>query len=165
MTRPSRLIVDRLRDPGNLGTLLRASAGAGADAVYITPETVDPWNAKVVRAGMGAHVRIPIRALDDAARDALATRLPLRVVAAADAPVAYDALDWTRPAAIIIGGEADGVGEELAAWSTQAASIPLAAGVESLNAAMAGAIMLFEAARQRRIADVGKATVRDRQGG
>jgi TrmH family RNA methyltransferase len=155
---PLILIVDRLRDPGNLGTLLRAAAGAGAGAVYLTPESVDPWNAKVVRAGMGAHFRVPIHAFDAAASEDLAKRLPLRVAATAEAPVSYDAIDWTGPAAVVIGGEAEGVGEALAGWSTRAASIPLAAGVESLNAAMAGSIMLFEAARQRRNADVGKAT-------
>lgn len=158
---PLILIVDRLRDPGNLGTLLRAAAGAGAGAVYLTPATVDPWNAKVVRAGMGAHFRMPIRAFDDAAKADLQRRLPLRVMATTDAPVGYDVVDWTLPAAIAIGGEADGVGEDLAAWCTRAASIPLAAGVESLNAAVAGAVMLFEAARQRRNADVSKATDSD----
>lgn len=155
---PLTLIVDRLRDPGNLGTLLRAAAGAGVDTVYLTPESVDPWNAKVVRAGMGAHFRVPICSFDDAARDALHERLPLRVAATADATLSYADLDWTGPAAVIIGGEAEGVGEALTSWSTNAASIPLAAGVESLNAAMAGAVMLFEAARQRRHVDVGRAT-------
>ena len=155
---PLTLIVDRLRDPGNLGTLLRAAAGAGVDAVYLTPESVDPWNAKVVRAGMGAHFRVPIRLFDAAARDVLQQRLPLRVVATADASRSYDSVDWTGPAAVIIGGEAEGVSEGLITWSTGAAAIPLAAGVESLNAAMAGAVVLFEAARQRRHADVGQAT-------
>ena len=59
-----RWSLDRLRDPGNLGTLLRAAAGAGVNAVYLSPETVDPWNPKVVRAGMGAHFRVPLIPLD-----------------------------------------------------------------------------------------------------
>lgn len=155
---PLTLIVDRLRDPGNLGTLLRAAAGAGVDTVYLTPESVDPWNAKVVRAGMGAHFRVPIRPFDNAAGDGLRERLPLRVAATADASLSYDAVDWTGPVAVIIGGEAEGVGEALTTWSTCAASIPLASRVESLNAAVAGAVMLFEAARQRRHANVGQAT-------
>ncbi|HET7095711.1 MAG TPA: TrmH family RNA methyltransferase, partial [Thermomicrobiales bacterium] len=71
------LILDRLRDPGNLGTLLRAAAGAGATEVMLTPESVDPFNPKVVRAGMGAHFRIPIQTLtSDAAAD-LRERVPL----------------------------------------------------------------------------------------
>ena len=147
---PLVLVLDRLRDPGNLGTLLRAAAGAGISAVYSSPETVDPWNPKAVRAGMGAHFRIPILPLDTAAMDDLARRFPRRVVATSDAAQPYDAVDWTGPAALIVGGEAEGVSAGLTAWGTQTAAIPLAAGVESLNAAVAGAVMLFEAARQRR---------------
>ncbi len=152
VTAPLVLVVDRLRDPGNVGTLLRAAAGAGVQAVYLTAETVDPWNAKVVRAGMGAHFRVPLLPLDDSARDELAERLPLRAVARADASRTYDGVDWTGPAALIVGGEAEGVSETLSDWSSQAVRIPLAGGVESLNAAVAGAVILFEAARQRRLA-------------
>ena len=60
---PLVLVLDRLRDPGNLGTLLRSAAGAGVSAVYLTAESVDPWNPKVVRAGMGAHFRLPLAPL------------------------------------------------------------------------------------------------------
>jgi TrmH family RNA methyltransferase len=147
---PLVLVLDRLRDPGNLGTLLRSAAGAGASAVYLTPESVDPWNPKVVRAGMGAHFRLPLLPFDEAAATRLAV-LPLRAATAADASVAYDAVDWTQPAALIVGGEAEGVSPQLAAWASQAVAIPLAGNVESLNAAVAGSILLFEAARQRRL--------------
>lgn len=149
---PLVLVLDRLRDPGNLGTLLRAAAGAGVDAAYLAPGTVDPWNAKVVRAGMGAHFRLPLLPLDADAMDALRERLPLRAVARADAPLAYDHVDWAVPAAVVIGGEAAGVSAELQTWASDDVAIPLAAGVESLNAAVAGAVILFEAARQRRAA-------------
>ncbi len=149
---PLVLVLDRLRDPGNLGTLLRTAAGAGVDAVYISAETVDPWNPKVVRAGMGAHFRLPLAPIDDATMRELRERLPRRVVASADATLTYDALDWRGPTALVIGGEAEGVGGELTSWSNEAVAIPLAAGVESLNAAVAGAVILFEAARQRRAA-------------
>jgi TrmH family RNA methyltransferase len=145
------LILDRLRDPGNLGTLLRAAAGAGVSAVYLTPETVDPWNPKAVRAGMGAHFRLPIATLDNDTMADLSTRLPRRVVARAEAERPYDAVDWTGPAALVIGGETEGVGPELRAWGVEDVGIPLAHDVESLNAAVAGAVILFEAARQRRI--------------
>jgi TrmH family RNA methyltransferase len=147
---PLVLVLDRLRDPGNFGTLLRSAAGAGVSAVYLTPESVDPWNAKVVRAGMGAHFRLPLLPFNEAAV-ALRETLPLRAATAANAPVAYDAVDWTQPAALIIGGEAEGVSPQLAAWASEAVAIPLAASVESLNAAAAGSILLFEAARQRRL--------------
>jgi TrmH family RNA methyltransferase len=149
---PLVLVLDRLRDPGNLGTLLRAAAGAGVTAVYLTPASVDPWNPKVIRAGMGAHFRVPIFSLDPQHSDELRSRLPRRVVAEAGAPQSYDSVDWTTPAALIVGGETEGVSPALAQWSTDEVSIPLLGGVESLNAAVAGAVILFEAARQRRMA-------------
>ena len=152
---PLMLVLDRLRDPGNLGTLLRAAAGAGVTAVYLTAESADPWNPKAVRAGMGAHFRVPILAFDRDAAGSLAARLPHRIVATAEAEHSYDEVDWTGPAALIVGGEAAGVGPELTTWGTAAARIPLAAGVESLNAAVAGAVILFEAARQRRGVAIG----------
>lgn len=148
---PLVLVLDRLRDPGNLGTLLRSAAGAGVSAVYLTAESVDPWNPKVVRAGMGAHFRLPLLPFDEATAAAMQQELPLRAVATAYAPVTYDAVNWTQPAALVVGGEADGVSPRLTAWASQAVGIPLAASVESLNAAIAGSILLFEAARQRRL--------------
>jgi TrmH family RNA methyltransferase len=152
---PLVLVLDRLRDPGNLGTLLRSAAGAGVNAVYLSPETVDPWNPKVVRAGMGAHFRIPLIPLDAGTLDELRERLPRRVVASAAVTRSYDAANWAGAAALIIGGETEGIGPELAAWATDEVGIPLARGVESLNAAVAGAVILFEAARQRRAAGDG----------
>jgi RNA methyltransferase, TrmH family len=151
---PLALVIDRLRDPGNLGTLLRSAAAAGVNVVYLSPETVDPWNPKVVRAGMGAHFRVPLLTLDIGALDELRQRLPRRIVASAAATRPYDASDWTGAAALVIGGEAEGVGPELKAWGTEEVGIPLDHGVESLNAAVAGAVILFEAARQRRLARV-----------
>lgn len=150
--RPLYLVLDRMRDPGNLGTLLRAAAGAGVDAVFLTAESVDPYNPKVVRAGMGAHFRLPVRSLDDAARAAIEARCSLRVVAAGTGELRYDEVDWRQGAALIIGAEAAGVGEAGQRLGTVSAAIPLVAGVESLNAAVAGAVILFEAARQRRVA-------------
>jgi RNA methyltransferase, TrmH family len=150
---PLLLVIDRLRDPGNLGTLLRTAAGAGVTCVYLTPATVDPFNPKVVRAGMGAHWRVPIR---DLAADPEAVRAlaPTVAVTASDAPLSYDAVDWTGPSAIVIGAEADGVSPEIAAGATSTIAIPLHGSVESLNAASAGAAILFEAARQRRAAEL-----------
>ncbi|MGI8476532.1 MAG: TrmH family RNA methyltransferase [Thermomicrobiales bacterium] len=147
---PLYLILDRLRDPGNLGSLLRLAAGAGADAVYLTAESVDPFNPKVVRAAMGAHFRVPIRRLDDEAAASIARRCPLRVLADSEAASRYDELDWRRGVALIIGSEAHGVSDAVAALATVTASIPLLNGVESLNAGVAGSVVLFEAARRRR---------------
>ncbi|MBW3631804.1 MAG: RNA methyltransferase [Chloroflexi bacterium] len=153
---PLVLVLDRLRDPGNLGTLLRAAAGAGVNAVYLSPESVDPWNPKVVRAGMGAHFRIPLLPLDAETLNSLRERLPRRVIASATATRPYDAVDWSGPAALVIGGEAEGVSPEMESWGTEEVGIPLAHDVESLNAAVAGAVILFEAARQRRLVGAGK---------
>ena len=147
---PLVLVLDRLRDPGNLGTLLRAAAGAGVNAVYLSPATVDPWNPKVIRAGMGAHFRVPLLPLDTETQEILRERLPRRVISSATATQPYDAVDWTGPTALVVGGEAEGVSPEMEAWGTEQVSIPLAHDVESLNAAVAGAVILFEAARQRR---------------
>ncbi len=141
------LVADAVRDPGNLGTLLRAALASGTQLVITTPGTVDPTNDKVVRSAMGAHFRLPIRELSyDAVWPAIAG---LAVwVADTHASLPYDMVDWRRPSALVIGSEA--AGPSAAALSRgQPIAIPMAAGVESLNAAVAGAIILFEARRQR----------------
>jgi TrmH family RNA methyltransferase len=143
------LILDHLRDPGNLGTILRSAQAAGVGQVILTPETVDLHNPKVVRGAMGAHFRLPVARLS---WPAIGERLVGRAVWLADAQgqIWYDAVDWTAPSALIIGGEAAGAGGEARARATGVASIPMAAESESLNAAMAATVILFEAARQKR---------------
>ncbi len=142
------LVVDRLRIPGNLGAILRTAAAAGVELVLLPPGNIDPFNPKVVRGGMGAHFRLPIQSLGwDQVVDRLAG-LDCWLAAAGDGP-GYDQMDWTRPVALIIGGEAAGAGQranELAAGLVQ---IPMPGGMESLNAAVAAGILLFEAVRQR----------------
>ncbi|MCC6793342.1 MAG: RNA methyltransferase [Thermomicrobiales bacterium] len=147
---PLYVVADGVQDPGNLGTLLRSSAAAGATSVLIGPGSVDPFNGKVVRAAMGAHFRVPIRSLDEAWQARLETTCPLRVLADSEAEMRYDDVDWTVPAVLIVGSEAHGPSNVGLGLATVAASIPLENGVESLNAGVAAAIMLFEAARQRR---------------
>ncbi len=143
------LILDALRDPGNMGTILRTAAAAGVEVVLLAPGSVDPYNDKALRAGMGAHFRVPVvsQKWDEIAAycDGLAVYL-----ADMNGDVAYDAADWSRGWALIVGGEAHGAGEAAAAVATQRISIPMAAATESLNAASAAAIILFEAARQGR---------------
>ncbi|RPI55395.1 MAG: RNA methyltransferase [Chloroflexi bacterium] len=143
------LVVDRLRDPGNLGTLLRSAEAAGAGQVVLAPGTVDAYNPKVVRGAMGAHFRL---AVIEMGWPAIAGLLAGRAVWLAEAggKVAYDRVDWTLPSALIVGGEAEGAGEEAAQVATGRVRIPMAGGAESLNAAMAATVILFEAARQRR---------------
>jgi TrmH family RNA methyltransferase len=143
------LILDCLRDPGNLGTILRSAEAAGVGLVCLAPGSVDPYNPKVVRGAMGAHFRLPLVSLD---WPAIAERVAGRAVWLADAAgeVAYDAVDWTRPSALIVGGEAAGVGPDASALATGRVSIPMVGGAESLNAAMAATVLLFEAARHQR---------------
>lgn len=144
------LVLDGVRDPGNAGTLLRAAEAAGAELAIWGPETVDPFNDKVIRAGMGAHFRLPLRVCNTWAE--ITKLLPAQIryyLAQANAQQMYDLVDWRDPAVLIIGGEAAGA-SALAHALAQALAIPMHGQVESLNAAMAGAVILFEAARQRR---------------
>ncbi|MCL5996005.1 MAG: RNA methyltransferase [Chloroflexi bacterium] len=143
------LILDALRNPGNLGACLRVAAGADCRHVLLAPGSVDPYNPKVVRGGMGAHTRIHVLSLSWAEISAVCHR---RAVWAAEASGAksYDQVMWTDPAALIIGGEASGISGEARKCATGTITIPLANRVESLNAAVACGVILFEAARQRR---------------
>jgi len=142
------LVADGIADPGNLGTLLRTAAAAGAQAAFLTQGTVDAYNPKVVRAAMGAHLRLPILAVDDGA---LAERLAGTQVWIAEAGqgTAYDQVDWRGPTALVIGGEARGAQAGTRALGGRAVHIPMPGGSESLNAAAAAAVILFEIARQR----------------
>lgn len=144
------VIADQVRDPGNLGTLVRSAAGAGADGIIVPSGTVDVWSEKVLRAGMGAHFRIPIR--EGLAWDEV---LPLVdgmqvYVAEAEGEVAYDEVNWRKPSALLVGGEAEGASGTGLLRADTAIRIPMVNEVESLNAGVAGSIILFEAARQRR---------------
>jgi TrmH family RNA methyltransferase len=143
------LILDRLRDPGNLGTILRSAEAAGIGQVVLTPGSVDPYNPKVVRGAMGAHFRLPVASLD---WPAIIERLTGRAVWLADATgeTPYDSVDWRRPSALIVGGETTGASPEASGIATGGVSIPMAEGTESINAAMAATVLLFEAARQNR---------------
>ncbi len=146
------LVLDGVRDPGNVGTLVRTAAAAGCTAVVTTGDSADVFAPKVVRAGMGAHFRVPVVA--DVAWEWLGPALaPLAAVFTTemDALLPYDAADWTGGAAVVIGHEDHGVSNEARVWCPQGVRIPMAGGVESLNAAMSGAVVLFEAARQRRV--------------
>lgn len=140
------VIADGWRDPGNAGTLLRTAAAAGVDVVVLTPGTVDAFNPKVLRAGMGAHFRVPVVMWS---WGEIAERLRGLAFYLADAAgdVAYDDVDWTQPSTIVVGGEAHGFGRAAGHLPHTAIRIPMVAGVESLNAATAASILIF-AARQ-----------------
>lgn len=146
------LVLDRVADPGNAGTLLRSAEAAGAPAVLAGPGTVDLFSPKVVRAGMGAHFRLPLaQDLDWTAIREQVQRAGARAIWLAHprGETRFDRADWTQPAALIIGGEAAGPSPEALALATGRVYIPMEGPVESLNAAMAGTVLLFEALRQR----------------
>lgn len=143
------LILDGIRDPGNLGTVLRTAAAAGVQEVITMPGTVDVYAPKVVRAGMGAHFRIPIRAYDRSADMQAGFEGYQVLLATAVDGVRYWEIDWSLPTALIMGGEAQGAGDLVSSWATSPVSIPMADEMESLNVASATAVLLFEAVRQR----------------
>ncbi len=144
------LILDAIGDPGNAGTLLRAAEAAGVGLVLLAPQTVDVFNPKVLRAGMGAHFRLPLRTCADwdEVKSHLDPAWPI-FVADAKSELTYDEVNWTQPAVLILGSEAGGPSAP-ARQMGRPVAIPMRGGTESLNAAMAGTVILFEAARQRR---------------
>lgn len=145
-----RLVLDGIQDPGNLGTLLRSAEAAGVGLALCGAGCADVSGPKVVRAAMGAHFALPIRAdlSWDVIADELATAAPIYAADAA-ATMPYYAADWKQPAALIIGSEAHGVSEAGLALATHRISVPMVGRAESLNAAVAGSVILFEALRQR----------------
>lgn len=143
------LIPDRIQDPGNLGTMLRTALAAGAQAALLPPETTDAFAPKVLRAGMGAHFRLPIQGLDwEAIRRYLAGAQIL--LAAVNEGLSYTESDLRPPLALIVGSEAQGASQEARQAARGCLHIPLRSGSESLNAAVAAGILMFEVVRQRR---------------
>ncbi len=146
------LVADGVRDPGNLGTLLRSAAGTGVTEVLVTPNSVDPFNPKCVRSAMGAHFLISLRQMTWAPLIEHLASVSVIVVADADGADVYDSVPWTRPCAIIVGSEAHGPNARVIDLATAHVRIPLARSLESLNAGVAGSHLVLEAARQRRLA-------------
>jgi len=141
------VIADQIRDPGNLGTLLRSAAAAGVQAVIIPPETTDPFSPKVVRAGMGAHFRLATQSTTWDNIRAYTQGLEV-FLADMDGKSCWET-DLRRPLTLIIGGEAEGASEQARELATQKISIPMSGDIESLNAGVAGSVLMFEVVRQR----------------
>jgi len=141
------LIPDQIRDPGNLGTLLRSAAATGVQAVLLPPETTDAFAPKVLRAGMGAHFRLPIHSFS---WEEIKTRTKdMQILLADMGGTSCWETDLRKPLALIIGSEAEGASDEAQRLATQKISIPMAGSVESLNAGVAGSVLMFEVMRQR----------------
>ncbi len=143
------LVLDGVQDPGNVGAMVRSAAAAGATGVICTPGTADAHGPKTMRAGAGGQFRVPIRkAAEPADLESPAGDLDM-YAASADADLIYHDVDWTGPCGLIVGAESAGVSPAWRAASRAAVRVPMQGKVESLNAAAAAAVILFEAARQR----------------
>lgn len=148
------LILDRLRDPGNLGTILRSASAVGVECVMTTKGTVDVYSPKVVRSGMGAHWALSLCADQPWPHiEPILKGLQILLAVPSEGRPYWD-VDWRQPTALIIGGEAAGASAEADRLATGRVTIPMREGTESLNAAVAASILLFEAARQRFAADL-----------
>jgi TrmH family RNA methyltransferase len=144
-------------DPGNVGTLLRTARGAGASGAVLTEGSADPIGPKAVRASAGAVLHLPVAELAfDTALARLADEGLAFVVADAAAERSIDDVDLRDDVVLVLGNETRGVPEALGDLAVERVAIPLAPGLESLNVAAAGAVLLFEAARQRRMGDAAR---------
>jgi TrmH family RNA methyltransferase len=151
--KPLIVVLAGLQDPGNLGTILRSAEAFGASSVLSLPGTVSEWNPKAVRASAGSVFRLPL--LSVGAEDCFARLRKTGVkiwTTAVDGAEAADRVDLRGPVALLIGNEGNGVPQELAAQADGAVTIPCPGPVESLNAAAAASVLLYEASRQRRSA-------------
>jgi TrmH family RNA methyltransferase len=152
---PLLLVLDRIRDPGNLGTLLRLGEAAGVRAVVLLPGTTDPYHTRAARASAGSVLRVPLLHPGSASDwDRLAAALGIRqVVALPEGGTPLQRASLTGALALVLGNEGDGVSPERLAAAEEKVTIRLGGSVESLNVASAAAILLYEAYRQRRGAE------------
>ena len=149
------LLLDDLRDPGNLGTMIRTSEAAGVAGVIMSKETVDLFNPKVVRATMGAIFRVPflyVESLPETILQMKQKEISVYGTILEESRV-YDDPDYTKPSAVVVGNEANGISREVQESLSGRIHIPMEGSVESLNAAVAAAVVLYEASRQRRKRD------------
>lgn len=146
------MLLENIQDPGNLGTILRAGEGAGVTGVIMSRDTVDIYSPKVIRSTMGSVLRMPFLYTEDFT--AVCKRLGREGVRLFAAHLKgmnnYDRQDYTGNVGFLIGNEANGLTEAAAEAADCCIQIPMAGKVESLNAAVAASVLMFEAARQRR---------------
>jgi len=148
---PLLIALDRIQDPGNLGTLIRTAEAAGAHGLITLTGTASPFTPKALRASMGSAFRLPLlTGLSPADLLTAATTHRLRTFAASgSASPSYRDLDWSLPTLLLLGNEGSGLNPDLLAACDYPVRIPIHPSVESLNVAAAAAILLFEAAHQR----------------
>ena len=146
------MVLERIQDPGNLGTIVRTAEGAGVTGIIMSADTVDIYNSKVIRSTMGSIYRMPFAYVADIKQVVTAMKTDgIRTYAAhLLGQNSYDQEEYTGPTAFLIGNEGNGLTDELSALSDCYIRIPMCGKVESLNAAIASAILMYEAGRQRR---------------
>ena len=150
---PFLLVLEQIQDPGNLGTMIRTGEAAGITGVIMSQDTVDIYNPKVIRSTMGSLYRVPFFVADDLS--AVLTRLKGEGIAFYAAHLKgiqhYDACDYRTACGFLIGNESNGLSDQVAELADCKIRIPMTGKVESLNAAAAATILMFEGARQRRV--------------
>jgi RNA methyltransferase, TrmH family len=146
------LIAAGLQDPGNLGTLVRSAEAFGANGILTTPGTVSAWNQKALRASVGSVFRVPVVGVTASELDGLKRR-GIKLIAAVGADdygvTTAQGMDFTSACALMIGNEGAGLATEWMDICDARVTIPCPGPVESLNAAVAGSLLLYEASRQR----------------
>ncbi|MDJ0678009.1 MAG: RNA methyltransferase [Calothrix sp. MO_167.B42] len=148
------MAVETIQDPGNLGTMIRAAAAAGASGLWVSGDSVDLDNPKVLRASAGQWFRLPMAVSQDLKLIVLeAQQAGMQVIATLpSANLTYWQVDWQQPTLMLLGNEGGGLSPDLAAMADSQVKIPLHPGVESLNVAITGALILYEAQRQKSFA-------------
>ena len=145
------LILEDLQDPGNLGTIMRTSEGAGVDGIFMSRGTVDIFNPKTVRASMGSIYRVPFIQIDDLQE--IMQKMKNNGIHTYAAHLAgreyYTGCSFDGPTAFLIGNEGNGLSKELSEQADSYVKIPMEGQLESLNAAVATALLIYEAKRQR----------------
>ncbi len=149
---PLLVILENLQDPGNLGTIIRTGEGAGITGVIMSGQTVDLFNPKTIRATMGSIFRVPFLYVDSLKE--IITRLHERGIhtyaAHLEGKRYYESFSFCEGTAFLIGNEGNGLNRETAELAEEAVKIPMEGRVESLNAAVAASLLMYEAQRQRR---------------
>ena len=150
---PHFMVLDNLQDPGNLGTIVRTAEGAGVDAVFLSKESVDIYNPKTIRSTMGSIYRMPVVYVEDLVELLCAFReRGIKSYAAhLDGKNSYDKENYQSGTAILIGNEGNGLRDCVTESADILVQIPMLGQVESLNAAIAASVLMFEVARQRRL--------------
>ena len=149
---PVFVLLEDIQDPGNLGTIFRTGEGAGIDAVIMTKDTVDIYNPKTIRATMGSIYRMPFLYVDSL-KDTMKTLQDKGILVYAahlQGKEYYDSFDFKKGTAFLIGNEGNGLKKETADLADAYLKIPMEGKVESLNAAIATSLLMYETYRQRR---------------